>query len=131
MLLRCSALRDVGLFDPGFFMYMEDLDLCDRLQRAGWQNWCDSRVVCWHAIEDSARGENSDDWRWQMKLESIRVYYRKRHSRWLADLLWLLTALREGVSLLVDAHWRACGHVLQGVGRCLSGAPPARPPAPA
>jgi N-acetylglucosaminyl-diphospho-decaprenol L-rhamnosyltransferase len=60
MLLRCSALRDVGLFDPRFFMYMEDLDLCDRLQRAGWQNWCDSRVVCWHAIADSARGAGND-----------------------------------------------------------------------
>ncbi len=129
MLLRSSALRDVGLFDPRFFMYMEDLDLCDRLQRGGWQNWCDSRVVCWHAIQDSARGGNSDDWRWQMKLESIRVYYRKRHSRWLADLLWLLTALREGLSLLVDGHWAACRHVIQGVWRCLSGAPPARPPA--
>ncbi|MFN9373114.1 MAG: glycosyltransferase family 2 protein, partial [Planctomycetaceae bacterium] len=32
LLLRSSALREVGFFDPGFFMYMEDLDLCDRLQ---------------------------------------------------------------------------------------------------
>jgi N-acetylglucosaminyl-diphospho-decaprenol L-rhamnosyltransferase len=131
MLLRSSALREVGLFDRRFFMYMEDLDLCDRLQRAGWQIWCDSRTVCWHAIADSARGGNSDDWRWQMKLESIRVYYRKRHSKWLADLLWLLTALRECVSLLADGHWRASGHVLLGMGRCAWGTPPARPPAPA
>ncbi len=31
MFLRSSALRDVGLFDPRFFMYMEDVDLCRRV----------------------------------------------------------------------------------------------------
>ena len=128
LLLRSSALREVGFFDPGFFMYMEDLDLCDRLQRAGWQIWCDSRAVCWHAIEDAARGQRSDAWRWQMKLESIRHYYRQRHAWPLADLLWLVTALREGLSLLADGHWQACGHVLRGLWRCAWGGPAASPP---
>lgn len=130
LLLRAAALREVGLFDPGFFMYMEDLDLCDRLQRAGWQIWCDSRVVCWHAIDDAARGQRSDDWRWQMKLESIRHYYRQRHAWPLADLLWLTTALREGVSLLADRHWRACGHVMRGLWRCAWGVPAVPAPRP-
>lgn len=31
MLLRCSALEDVGLFDERFFMYPEDIDLTRRL----------------------------------------------------------------------------------------------------
>ncbi len=31
MFLRSSALRDVGLFDSRFFMYMEDVDLCRRV----------------------------------------------------------------------------------------------------
>jgi N-acetylglucosaminyl-diphospho-decaprenol L-rhamnosyltransferase len=35
-LARRDAWDDVGGFDPSFFMYMEDVDLCWRLHRAGW-----------------------------------------------------------------------------------------------
>lgn len=33
MLLRADALRDVGLFDPRFFLYMEDVDLSRRIHQ--------------------------------------------------------------------------------------------------
>lgn len=36
MLLRATAYREIGGFDPRFFMYGEDFDLCARLQLAGW-----------------------------------------------------------------------------------------------
>jgi N-acetylglucosaminyl-diphospho-decaprenol L-rhamnosyltransferase len=38
LLLRRSAFDAVAGFDPTYFMYFEDLDLCERLGRAGWQN---------------------------------------------------------------------------------------------
>ncbi|MEX2497797.1 MAG: glycosyltransferase family 2 protein [Wenzhouxiangellaceae bacterium] len=37
MLLRVAALQDAGLFDPRFFLYWEDVDLCLRLRRHGWR----------------------------------------------------------------------------------------------
>jgi GT2 family glycosyltransferase len=49
MLLRSTALDDVGLFDDvRFFMYWEDTDLCFRLRHAGWllAVAADSRI--WH-----------------------------------------------------------------------------------
>jgi GT2 family glycosyltransferase len=39
MLMRRSALEEVGLFDEGYWMYMEDLDLCYRFRDAGWTTW--------------------------------------------------------------------------------------------
>jgi N-acetylglucosaminyl-diphospho-decaprenol L-rhamnosyltransferase len=38
MLLRRAAWEQVGGFDPKYFMYCEDMDLCRRVAEAGWQN---------------------------------------------------------------------------------------------
>jgi N-acetylglucosaminyl-diphospho-decaprenol L-rhamnosyltransferase len=38
LLLRRSAFAEIGGFDERYFMYMEDVDLGDRLGKAGWLN---------------------------------------------------------------------------------------------
>jgi hypothetical protein len=35
-MLRSAAIRDVGLFDDGFFLYFEEVELMHRLSRSGW-----------------------------------------------------------------------------------------------
>jgi GT2 family glycosyltransferase len=37
MMLRPEAISEVGGFDPGFFMYSEEVDLCYRLKQRGWK----------------------------------------------------------------------------------------------
>jgi GT2 family glycosyltransferase len=37
LLIRSAALRQVGAFDPDFFAYLEETDLCWRLWLAGWR----------------------------------------------------------------------------------------------
>jgi GT2 family glycosyltransferase len=37
LLLRREALDAIGLFDEGFCFFFEDVDLCYRLKKAGWQ----------------------------------------------------------------------------------------------
>lgn len=44
MFLRCDALRKVGLFDPRFFMYPEDIDLTRRIHQL-------YRTVLYPAVE--------------------------------------------------------------------------------
>jgi len=48
MLVRREALRDVGLLDEGYWLYMDDLDWCFRFRRAGWKVWYDGAVTVMH-----------------------------------------------------------------------------------
>ncbi len=57
MLMRRSALDQVGLFDEGFWMYMEDLDLCYRFAQAGWVTWYDPAVKVIH-VKAGTSGKN-------------------------------------------------------------------------
>ena len=48
MLIRRSALDQVGLFDEGYWMYMEDLDLCYRFKQRGWVVWYEPSATVIH-----------------------------------------------------------------------------------
>jgi GT2 family glycosyltransferase len=48
MVMRRRALDEVGLFDEGYWMYMEDLDLCYRFAQAGWLTWYEPSVEVVH-----------------------------------------------------------------------------------
>ena len=39
LMLRASALEEIGLFDESFPIFFNDVDLCKRLWEAGWQVW--------------------------------------------------------------------------------------------
>lgn len=56
MLIRRAALADVGLFDEGYWMYMEDLDLCYRLQERGWVTFYEPRARALHTKAGTTGG---------------------------------------------------------------------------
>jgi GT2 family glycosyltransferase len=49
VLVRAEAWRSVGGFDESFFMYFEDVDLCLRLENAGWRLAQEPKAVVCHA----------------------------------------------------------------------------------
>jgi N-acetylglucosaminyl-diphospho-decaprenol L-rhamnosyltransferase len=55
MLLRRSAWDEVDGFDPGYFMYFEDMDLCLRLARAGRRVVLEPRAIVEHVGGGSTR----------------------------------------------------------------------------
>jgi GT2 family glycosyltransferase len=55
MLIRRAALEQVGGFDEGYWMYMEDLDLCFRFAQAGWVTWYEPSVTALH-VKAAASG---------------------------------------------------------------------------
>lgn len=48
MLVRRSAIDEVGLLDDSFFMYGEEMDWCLRYRNAGWEVWYTPDAVITH-----------------------------------------------------------------------------------
>jgi N-acetylglucosaminyl-diphospho-decaprenol L-rhamnosyltransferase len=48
MLCRVEAVREVGLLDQGYWLYMEDLDWCRRFWEAGWKVFYEPAGVALH-----------------------------------------------------------------------------------
>ena len=74
LMLRRSAVDKVGFFDPDFFMYGEDLDLCLRLKRAGWKVYYQPAAEAVHVKGASSRQE------------TLRMLYHFHRSMWLFHL---------------------------------------------
>jgi GT2 family glycosyltransferase len=53
VLLRADMLREIGLLDPAFFAYCEDVDLSLRAARAGWLAWYVGAARSYHGYERS------------------------------------------------------------------------------
>jgi N-acetylglucosaminyl-diphospho-decaprenol L-rhamnosyltransferase len=71
MLLRREAVDDTGGFDEGYFMYVEDVDLCARLRASGWRVLFSPEVEVVHRMGVSARGQER-----RMAHEHSRSIYR-------------------------------------------------------
>jgi N-acetylglucosaminyl-diphospho-decaprenol L-rhamnosyltransferase len=91
LLLRTTAVRQVGGFNPAIFLYGEDIDLCARLGEAGWQVWLVPTATAEHEIAGSQRGISS---RW---VDGLHDFYAARASRAKVVLFDLVMVLGLGV----------------------------------
>lgn len=62
LLVRTDALRRIGGFDPGLFLYMEDVDLCRRLREAGGVIRFEPSAVVEHVLGGSQGGDQARRW---------------------------------------------------------------------
>lgn len=96
MIVRRDAWREVGGFDPSFFMYSEELDLCQKLRNRGWQVVMTPRAEIVHLV-----GGGGQDHKPQTVLlitKSRMHFFRKYWNRFSVVLggvlLWLHAAFR-------------------------------------
>lgn len=110
-ILRPTALRKTGFFDPAFFLYYEEVDLCLRLNRAGFSIWYWPDVVITHIGGESSRQLKSLDFSstasqvvlWRMR--STLLYYRKHHGPRARLAYWMERSL-YGVAMLRNSFTR-------------------------
>jgi GT2 family glycosyltransferase len=80
MLMRRAALDTAGLFDEGYWMYMEDLDLCYRFKQAGWTVWFEPRITVVHVKAGSTGGFRGVRLNYAFHYGMYR-FYRKHYAR--------------------------------------------------
>jgi len=125
MLCRRSALEETGGFDPDYFMYAEDMDLCYRLHRKGYRVVYVDEAAAVHVGQASSAKLFGAKPTAQI-LRSTILFLRKhrgRHAvgafRTLAAVKFLLRAASLGMLALVKdreqhaakaaAYWRMAG----------------------
>jgi N-acetylglucosaminyl-diphospho-decaprenol L-rhamnosyltransferase len=80
LLLRRGAFDEVHGFDPRYFMYMEDVDLGDRLSAAGWLN---VYVPAAEILHDKGHATGRDPGRnLAAHHRSTYTFLADRHRRW-------------------------------------------------
>lgn len=106
MLIRREALESVGSFDEAYFMHWEDLDLCLRFRRAGYEILF---VPGAHSLHFKGRSSQRKPVRveWH-KHVGMALFLRKFYfSRWPSPLFALITFpiwLRFGLKVLLPAQ---------------------------
>lgn len=87
MLIRIAALAQVGLFDPRYFLFFEEADLCRRLRAAGWQiGHCPGASIVHHEGQTTRRMGSGIELE-QQGIRSRYIYFRKHHGRLAARVL--------------------------------------------
>ena len=121
-LIRREVLRTVGLFDPRFFMYYEEVDHCIRVQQAGWKVFFYPFTQVVHIGGESAKSvaEISKTGRQisALQMESEWLFVRKHHGLWGLWAHLALLVLADLIQLAKDLIKRRCGAVaLQNLAR--------------
>lgn len=103
VLYRPEALRKAGVFDPRYFMYLEDVELGVRMARRGWGTYYVPEAILWHKVaQSSGVGSRLNDY----FITRNRMVFGMKY----ASLRAKFALLREALRFLVSGRtWQRNG----------------------
>ena len=99
LLVRASTFRKIGGFDPGFFLYAEDLDLSLEIRRQGYELHCLESIRVPHLSGHSERF-NSTRAVSAKKYLGLLLFFRKHYPRRARGYLIIRDGLKAAFRLL-------------------------------
>ncbi len=102
MLIRQQVFAQVGLFDERFFMYSEELDLCRRITKAGWDVIYLPEAVVIHLEGQSSAQVVAAR---HIRFNASKVYYFRKHHGWLQANVLRIAILAMFI----------CEYILEGI----------------
>lgn len=107
MLARSAAIQQVGVLDPQFFMYCEEIDWAWRMQKAGWEAWLvpEAKVVHHGGASTNQVRPATTAYLWESR---ARLYRKHRDplTRVLVSAVVRRTFAKRAASV-PTAEWRA------------------------
>lgn len=107
MLIRKTAMDEVGLLDEGYWLYMDDLDWCYRFKQAGWRVVYDGRVSSMHVKGGTTKKKRHRGLRHNVAFHrSMGRFYRKFYAgkNPVADIaIYLAIAVKLAISVTRSA----------------------------
>jgi GT2 family glycosyltransferase len=112
MLCRTEAVREVGLLDEGYWLYMEDLDWCRRFWQAGWKVFYEPAGVALH-VKGGSSGKRRAPKQEIAFHRGMGRFYRRfdapEHNPLLNAAVYVGIAAKLAVSLAITAGQRLRG----------------------
>lgn len=111
MLCRAEALIKEGMFDEGFFLTWEDVDLCFRFRKAGWRLRVAPLAHVWHRKSSSTGGTSAAS---DMYFYPSAGRFFKKHAvlPFLPFMCWIAAAVLRRV---LTFRFKEAGIVLSAV----------------
>jgi GT2 family glycosyltransferase len=89
LVIRRSAFESVGGFDESYFMFSEEVDLCYRLKKAGWEVHFTPAVTVVH-VKGASTKENYTEME-LLRYSGTQRFYQNHYSRFQMAQLRMLT----------------------------------------
>ncbi|HEX6908447.1 MAG TPA: glycosyltransferase family 2 protein [Terriglobales bacterium] len=103
LMVRRNVFLESGRFNPAYFMYAEDVDLCCRARNLGWKSYYLHDAVVIHHGARSSRLQSDDAFSAVLMRESVWKFLRASRGRAYCAVYGATTALAAACRLL------ACG----------------------
>ncbi len=98
MLVRRTALEQIGLMDEGYFMYSEEVDYCRRLRDAGWKLYWVPQAEVVHYGGQSTRQVATEMF---LRLYAAKLRYFRKHEGARAGQVYKLILLAAALFRLL------------------------------
>lgn len=123
LLTRREVIEQIGLLDPLYRMYSEDVDFCLRARGAGWKCLYEPSAVVWHKVSSSSGG-GFTPYKLENRIASTYRLFSRFKPLWWRVLLFpvhLAAFVVLLAVLLFTGRWKLLGAALRGAARAARG----------
>ncbi len=123
LLVKKEVIDGIGMLDPSYNIYCEDVDLCLRARRAGWKCVYEPSATVYHKVSSSSGG-GLTPFKLENRIVSTWILFRRFRSRLWRVLLFpvhLTGFVLLLAALLVTGRWRLLRGALKGAARVARG----------